>query len=57
MKALLASQFRKTGAVAGGYMGLFGFIADILSPIAPFSNYLFFVSHPTPCLFRLNCNE
>jgi len=44
MKALLASQFRKTGAVAGGYMGLFGFIADILSPIAPFSNYLFFAS-------------
>jgi len=34
MKALLANQFRKTGAVAGGYMGLFGFIADILSPIA-----------------------
>jgi len=34
MKALLANQFRKTAAVAGGYMGLFGFIADILSPIA-----------------------
>ena len=44
MKALLANQFRKTGAVAGGYMGLFGFIADILSPIAPFSSYLFFAS-------------
>ena len=44
MKKLLANQFRKTGAVAGGYMGLFGFIADILSPIAPFSGYLFFAS-------------
>ncbi len=44
MKKLLANQFRKTGAVAGGYMGLFGFIADFLSPIAPFSSYLFFAS-------------
>ena len=44
MKTLLLNQFKKTGKVAGGYMGLFGFITDILSPIAPFSSYLFFIS-------------
>ena len=44
MKKLLVKQFRQTGKFAGGTWGLFGLIADILSPIAPFISYLFFAS-------------
>ena len=44
MKTLITNQFKKTGLKASGYMGLFGFISDILQPIAPFSGYLFFIS-------------
>ena len=44
MKTLITNQFKNTGLKAGGYMGLFGFISDILQPIAPFSGYLFFLS-------------
>ncbi len=44
MKTLITNQFKNTGLKASGYMGLFGFISDILQPIAPFSGYLFFIS-------------
>ena len=44
MNKEITSQIKKTGLIASAYGGLFGFISDILNPIAPFSSYLFYIS-------------
>jgi len=44
MKTIITSQFKQIGLRSSVYMGLVGFFSDILSPIAPFSSYLFFIS-------------
>ena len=42
MKQAIFNQFKKTGLISA--VGLFGFVSDILNPLAPFSSYLFFIS-------------
>ena len=42
MKQAIFNQFKKTGLISA--VGLFGFVTDILNPLAPFSSYLFFIS-------------
>jgi hypothetical protein len=44
MKTIITSQFKQIGLRSSVYIGLVGFFSDILSPIAPFSSYLFFIS-------------
>ena len=43
MKSVIFNQLKNTPLVPA-VIGLFGFISDILKPLAPFSSYLFFIS-------------
>ena len=43
MISLIFNQLKKTPLVPA-VIGVFGFISDILTPLAPFSGYLFFIS-------------
>ena len=43
MISLIFNQLKKTPLVPA-VIGVFGFISDILTPLAPFSSYLFFIS-------------
>ena len=43
MISLIFYQLKKTPLVPA-VIGVFGFISDILTPLAPFSGYLFFIS-------------
>ena len=43
MISLIFNQLKKTPLVPA-VIGVFGFISDILTPLAPFSGYLYFIS-------------
>ena len=43
MKSVIFNQLKNTPLVPA-VIGLFGFISDFLTPLAPFSSYLFFIS-------------